>query len=225
MHFTDNIHPNIIETLRSSAHFNDGQINQCLGHFKKNTFKKKQFFLKADEICCAKGIVNKGCFRRYVTDQHGKEVIINFAIEDWWIGDLDSFNNQKPTEYNVQALEDSEVLCIQRADHLKLCEIMPEYKNFHDEKTKRSHYATLKRLTVAQSGSPEERYLMLLEQQPYLFQRVPLHYIASYLSIEPESLSRLRKRITLKEKNLNQGQGFWILSVLRLSSNCRIQNL
>ena len=200
MNIKEGIHPKILETLKNSSLFNDNQIEQCLGYFEKKVLKKKQHFLMAGETCNVKGIVNKGCFRRYVTDHHGKEVIINFAVEDWWIGDLESFNNQQPTEYNVQALEDSEVLCISRMNHLTLCETMPAYKTFHDEKTKRSHYATLKRLSTAQSGTPEERYLFLLEQQSYLFQRIPLHYIASYLSIEPESLSRLRKRLTLKEK-------------------------
>ena len=134
---------------------------------------------------------------------NGKEVIINFALEEWWIGDLESYNSQEPTIYNVQAIEDSEVLCITHLNHLRLSEAMPKYKSFHEEKTQRSHYATLRRLSVNQSGTPEEKYLLLQEKQPELFQRVPMHYIASYLGIEPESLSRLRKRITLKEKGNN----------------------
>ena len=109
MNIKEDIHPKILETLKNSALFNDNQIEQCLGYFEKKVLKKKQHFLMAGETCNVKGIVNKGCFRRYVTDHHGKEVIINFAVEDWWIGDLESFNNQQPTEYNVQALEDSEV--------------------------------------------------------------------------------------------------------------------
>jgi CRP-like cAMP-binding protein len=196
----EDIHRDILESLRNKAGLSETEIATCLCFFEKKFYKKKQHFLSAGETCNTKGLVNKGCFRRYITDAHGKEVILNFALEDWWIGDLDSFNNQKPTEYSVQALEDSEVLCIRRMDHLKLCEVLPKYKAFHEEKTRRSHYATLKRLTVAQSGTPEEKYLLLLEQQPGLFQRIPLHYIASFLGIEPESLSRLRKRLTLKEK-------------------------
>ncbi|MCX6291003.1 MAG: Crp/Fnr family transcriptional regulator [Bacteroidetes bacterium] len=181
-------------------------MEQCFHFLEKKILRRKEHFLMEGEVCHTKGIVNKGCFRRYVIDGHGKEVILNFALEDWWIGDLDSFNNSKPTEYNVQALEDSEVLCISRMNHLRLCELIPKYKVFHEDKTRRSHYASLKRLTLAQSGSPEEKYLLLLKQQPQLFQRVPLHYIASYLGIEPESLSRIRKRLTLKDKNLNQSQ-------------------
>lgn len=196
----EGIHPKIIESLRNTAKLNDSEIEECLGYFTKKLFSKKQYFLKAGDTCHTKGIINKGCFRRYVTDSNCKEVILNFAIEDWWIGDLESFNTQVPTHYDVQALEDSEVLCIKREQHLALCGVMPKYKQFHEEKTQRSHYATLKRLSTASSGTPEEKYLLLISQYPQLFQRVPLHYIASYLGIEPESLSRLRKRLTLKEK-------------------------
>ena len=203
----EGIHPKIIETLRQNAKMDDAEIKLCLSYFEKKDFKKKQHFLLAGEVCRTKGYINKGCFRRYTTDQHGKEVIINFALEEWWIGDLESYNSQQPTIYSVQALEDSEVLCITHLNHLKLCEAMPKYKSFHEEKTQRSHYAMLRRLSVNQSGTQEEKYLLLMEKQPELFQRVPLHYIASYLGIEPESLSRLRKRLTLKEKNLNQSQG------------------
>jgi CRP-like cAMP-binding protein len=206
MNMFEQIHPTILESLRDNAGLSDKEIESCLSFFEKRSFKKKEHFLMAGETCFTKGLINKGCFRRYLTDTHGKEVIVNFAFEDWWIGDLDSFNNQKPTEYNVQALEDSEVLCIPRTKHIELCETVPKYETFHEEKTKRSHYATLKRLATAQSGSPEEKYLLLLQQQPQLFQRVPLHYIASYLGIEPESLSRLRKRLAVKEKNLNHRQ-------------------
>jgi hypothetical protein len=76
--------------------------------------------------------------------------------------------------------------------------MFPKYKTFHIEKIQRSYFATLKRTTLAKTGTPEERYLLLLKEQPGLFQRIPLHYIASYLGNEPESLSRLRRRLAGK---------------------------
>lgn len=85
-------------------------------------------------------------------------------------------------------------------------EEIPKFKIYHESKVSTSHFATLRRLSVAQSGSPEEKYQLLMQDQPELFQRIPLHYIASYLGIEPESLSRLRKRMAEKAKNLNQSQ-------------------
>ncbi|MDE3058928.1 MAG: Crp/Fnr family transcriptional regulator [Bacteroidota bacterium] len=160
--------------------------------------KKKEIYLQPGKISHATAYVNKGCLRRYILDDHAKEIIVNFAIEDWWIGDLESFVHQTPTIYYIQALEDSELFLLTRSSFSALCEEIPKYKTFHDEKVQRNHYTTLKRLALAKSGTPEEKYLLLMKEQPQLFQRIPLHYIASYLGIEPESLSRLRKRLTEK---------------------------
>ncbi|MDE3184193.1 MAG: Crp/Fnr family transcriptional regulator [Bacteroidota bacterium] len=196
----EGIHPEIINKLRTSGNFTDEEIIEALSYFEKRTVRRKEFFLRAGDICRTKGYINKGCFKRYTIDDHGKEIIINFAFEEWMIGDLESFNTHQPTIYFVQALEDSEVLCISEENHLTLCEVMPKYHAFHKRKAESSHYATLKRLTSFQSKTPEEKYLSLIQKYPQLFQRVPLHYIASYLGIEPESLSRLRKRLCKKEK-------------------------
>ena len=192
------IQPKFLETLRKQAEFTDAELEVFLGHWEVRTFKKKEFYFRAGEICNATAYVNKGCLRRYVINEHDKEVILNFALEDWWIGDLESFFLQKPTIYYAQALEDSELLLLSRGKFLKACEQFPKYKAFHEAKMQKSHYATLKRISVTTSGTPEEKYLLLAKQQPQLFQRIPLHYIASYLGIEPESLSRLRKRLTEK---------------------------
>ena len=200
MNQLEGINPAIINKLRTSGNFTDAEIIEALSYFNKRDIKRKEFFLREGDVCRTKGYINKGCFRRFTIDDHGKEIIINFAIEEWWIGDLESYNTNRPTIYYVQALEDSEVLCISRENHVRLCEVMPKYQVFHERKKESSHYATLKRLTLFQSETPEEKYLSLMQKYPQLFQRVPLHYIASYLGIEPESLSRLRKRLSLKEK-------------------------
>ena len=200
------IHPRVLDTLRTSAHMSDDEVLECLSYFELRRIPKKKHFLMAGEISREKGYINKGCFRRYTINANGKEVILNFSIEDWWIGDLESINSVQPSIYSIQALEDSEVFCITLEGHRQLCREMPKFLSYHEEKKQRSHYASLKRLTVAQGGTPEEKYLSLLHEQPLLLQRIPMHYIASYLGIEPESLSRLRKRLVEKEKSLNHRQ-------------------
>lgn len=194
------IHPTIISSLRTGGHFTDEEIVEAFRYFEKRIIPRKDFFLRSGEVCRTKGYVNRGCFRRYYIDEHAKDVIINFAFEEWWVGDLESFNTCRPSIYYVQALEESEVFCICRENHEQLCEALPKYEKFHNNKALRSHYATLRRLTHFQSQTPEEKYTSFLKEHPELFQRVPLHYIASYLGIEPESLSRLRKRLSCKEK-------------------------
>jgi len=199
MAFCDTQSPRLFEVLREQASFTEDEI-QCFQSFLDlRVFKKKEHLLRAGEISGATSYVKKGCLRRYVIDEHAKEVIINFAVEDWWIGDLESFHFQRPSPYYIQALEESELLLLSRPNFLRVCEELPKYKVFHERKEQRSHYATLKRLSIISGGTPEEKYLLLMKQQPQLFQRIPLHYIASYLGIEPESLSRLRRRLAEKK--------------------------
>ena len=190
--------PRFLAKLRQQAEFSDAELAEFLQVWQVRKVAKKEHYLRAGDVCRVTAYVNQGCFRRYEIGENNKEVILNFALEDWWIGDLESFWNQTPGRFYIQALEDSELLTLSREEFLRACERYPKYKAFHDEKMHRSYFATLKRMTVATSGSAEEKYLLLAKEQPRLFQRVPLHYIASYLGIEPESLSRLRRRLAGK---------------------------
>jgi len=196
----ENIHPAIIQRLRNTALLTDEEITTALSYFERRCVKRKEYLLRAGEVCRIRAYINKGCFRRYMIDDHGKEIIINFAFEEWWVGDLESFQNHQPSIYYVQALEDSEIFCIDETNLYSLFEAIPKFRVFDNKKIEKSHYTMLKRLAIIQSASLEERYLSLIEKFPQLFQRIPLHYIASYLGIEPESLSRLRKRLLHKEK-------------------------
>lgn len=196
----EGIHPAIIERLRSTALLSNDEILEALSYFEKRCIKRKEYILRAGEVSRERVYINKGCFRRYILDDHGKEVIINFGFEEWWVGDLESFQDHKPSIYYIQALEDSEVFSINENNLNLLFEAIPKFKVFDINKIEKSHFAMLKRLAMMQSASPEEKYLSMIEKYPQIIQRIPLHYIASYLGIEPESLSRLRKRLCNKEK-------------------------
>ncbi|MCW8813223.1 MAG: Crp/Fnr family transcriptional regulator [Ignavibacteriaceae bacterium] len=190
--------PVLIKELREIAGLTDEEIDLYISFLVKKTIKKKDHLLMAGDVSTAVAYVNKGCLRRYIIDDHSKEIILNFALEDYWIGDLESLIFQKPTIYYIQALEESELLLLSRKNLFRANEEIPKFKIFHDDKVQRNHYYALKRLSVAKSATPEEKYLFLMKEQPQLFQRIPQHYIAAYLGIEPESLSRLRKRIVIK---------------------------
>jgi CRP-like cAMP-binding protein len=192
-------HAGLFRSLEKYAGFTKSEYDFFRSLLRICRIKKKEMYMRPGEISNATAYVNKGCLRRFLLDDHAKEIIINFAIEDWWIGDLESFLQQKPSTYYIQALEDSELLLLTRENFNRACCEIPRYKTFHDEKVQRNHYATLKRLALSKSGTPEEKYLLLMKEQPELFQRISLHYIASYLGIEPESLSRIRKRLTEKQ--------------------------
>ena len=196
----DHIRPGLRNVLTSEAGFTRDEYEYYCSCLKRRVVKRKEHYLQAGDISRATAYVNSGCLRQYFVGDHGKEIIIQFALEDWWIGDLESFHYEKPSTFYIQALEESELMLLSRKDFLRICRELPKYKTFHDEKVQRNHFATLKRLSMAKLGTPEEKYLLLMKEQPQLFQRIPLHYIASYLSIEPESLSRLRKRLTEKPR-------------------------
>ena len=196
----DPIQPGLRNVLTNQAGFSPDEYEFYCSLLKKRIVKKKEHYLQAGDISRATAYVNKGCLRQYIIGEHGKEIIIQFALEDWWIGDLESFHYEKPSIFYIQAIEDSELMLLSRKNFLRVCKELPKYKKFHDDKVQRNHFATLKRLSMAKLGTPEERYLLLMKEQPQVFRRVPLHYIASYLSIEPESLSRLRKRLTEKPR-------------------------
>jgi len=195
---TDTFSPVLANVLKENAGLTEEEINLYMSFLIRKTIIKKDHLLMDGDICNNIAYITKGCMRRYIIDNHAKEVILNFALEDHWVGDLESFISQKPTVYYVQALEDCDMLLLSRKNFLRASEELPGFKKFHDSKVQRNHYYTLKKLSFAKSATPEEKYLAFMNEQPQLFQRIPLHYIASYLGIEPESLSRLRKRIVIK---------------------------
>ena len=200
MHSKDSIRPGLYETLSKGAGLSRDEYEFYSSLLKKEVIRKKEHYLQAGEISRAIAYVNSGCLRQYIIGEQAKEIVIQFAMEDWWIGDLESFQLEKPSNYYIQALEESELMLLSRTNFFRACDELPKFRIFHEEKVRRNHFATLKRLSMAKLSTPEEKYLLLMKEQPQLFQRIPLHYIASYLGIEPESLSRLRKRLAVRPK-------------------------
>jgi CRP-like cAMP-binding protein len=201
MALTISASPKLTQELKEEARLTDEEITLYMSFLNKKVIKRKEHILMAGDITTHIAYVNKGCLRRYFIDNHSKEVILNFALEDYWVGDLESLIFQKPSIYYIQALEQSELLLLSRKDFYRLSDELPKFKKFHENKVQRNHYYTIKRLSISKSATPEEKYILLMREQPQLLNRVPLHFIASYLGIEPESLSRLRKRIIIHPQN------------------------
>ena len=167
-------------------------------HFRREYIPRKHFLLRPGQVCTLHSYLNKGCARTYTVDDDGGEHILFFAFEDWWMGDLESIYTGQPTQLNIQAVEDCEFLCIPHTDFLAMENRFPKLKEWHEAKMFRNHYSFVSRLVEVKSLTTEERYLNLITRFPEIFQRVPLQYIASFLDIEPPSLSRLRKRLSGK---------------------------
>lgn len=193
-----NINPKFVELFTQTFAFTEEEFALLLSSFKFKTISKKDYYLRAGELCKSKAYLNKGCARNFVLDEKGHERILFFAFEDWWLGDFDSYYSGKPGTNYIQMLEDSELLVISKENFQKAEREIPKLKQWYTSKMLSSTSASRNRIEEIKTLSAEERYLKLIEKQPHIFQRIPLQHIASYLNIEPQSLSRMRNRLTNK---------------------------
>jgi len=184
--------------IEKRVHLTDEEFEICSKFFVKKKLRKKQFLLNEGDVCKNLGFVNSGCLREYTIDNKGAEHIIQFAIEDWWVSDLNSFLAGSPSTYNIDALEDSEVLLLEKSARDKLLDSCPKMERFFRLLMEANHVAAQRRVSDSLSASAEERYLKFIKTYPKLFEQVPQNQIASYLGITPQSLSRIRKELTQK---------------------------
>lgn len=136
--------------------------------------------------------------RIYSIDNKGLEHIVQFAIKDWWVSDLNSFLSGKPAEFNIDVLQDSELLLLEKEARDELLDKCPKMERFFRILIESNHVANNQRIVDSLSTSAEERYLKFIQTYPKLFEIVPQNQIASYLGITPQSLSRIRKELSQK---------------------------
>jgi CRP-like cAMP-binding protein len=165
---------------------------------KEKKLRRKQYLLQEDDICYYEYFVTQGCLRTYYIDQKGQEYIVQFAVEDWWIGDMYSFLTQKPSRYNIDALEDSVVLSIEKKSLDELYIRVPKFEKFFRHLLQNAFIAFQERITSTISGSGEDRYKQFQSKYPNLEERIPQRMIASFLGLTPESLSRIRRQFADK---------------------------
>jgi CRP-like cAMP-binding protein len=194
---TNNLHPKFVELFTHTFGFTEKEFTSLLSGFRVQEVCKREVFLTAGQISNAKAYLNKGCARNYVVDEKGHERIVSFAFEDWWLADFESYYSGKPGSTYIQMLEDSELLVISKEKWQNLELVIPKLKQWYTVKVTRHASALTKGIEALRTLTPEDRYLNLLKEQPLVLQRVPLQYVAAYLNIEPQSLSRMRKRLTV----------------------------
>jgi CRP-like cAMP-binding protein len=184
--------------IEKRVHLTDEEFDISAKYFIPKTIKKHQFLLNEGDVSRHVAFVNSGCLREYTIDNKGVEHIIQFAIEEWWVSDLNSFLSGKPATYNIDALLDSEVLLLEKSAREELLNNCPKMEKFFRLLIEANHVATQQRITDSLSTSAEERYLKFIKTYPKLFEQVPQNQIASYLGITPQSLSRIRKELAHK---------------------------
>ena len=162
--------------------------------FEYRAIPKKTMLLQAGDICNFEAYVNKGCIREYYIDSNGFEVTLQFAVEDWWVSDIASFQDQTISNMYIETLEDCELLVLSRQAKEKLLAQVPKLERMFRLMLQRHIGAIQNRLYKTISQTALEKYLEFIKRYPTIPQRVPQHYIASYLGISPEFLSKLRTR-------------------------------
>ena len=190
----DLLHSHIKKRIRLTQE----EFNLCGQFFTPRNLKKRQFLLQEGDVCKYLAFVNSGCLREYTVDQKGEEHVIQFAIQDWWISDLNSFLSGATSTHNVDAMQDSEVLILEKEARDKMLEAVPKMERFFRLLLEANHVATHKRINASLSATAEERYLAFIKTYPALVEQVPQSQIASYLGITPQSLSRIRKELSQK---------------------------
>lgn len=186
---------NLRKHIESTDHFSDEDFDKLISFLTPVKLKKREFFTVQGEHCRYLAFVNSGCLRAFHTDNKGDEFTMYFAFLNWWTGDKTSFYSGTPARYSVQALEDCELF---QADKIKwetALDTIPVFEKWYRIKTRKSYEATQQKLIDTQTESAQEKYLKLVKNAPDIVQRIPQHYIASYLGIKPQSLSRIRKNI------------------------------
>jgi CRP-like cAMP-binding protein len=168
--------------------------------------RKKQYLLQEGDVCKFTAYVEKGALRSYTIDEKGTEHIIQFALEGWTISDLYSFLTAEPSTYTIDALEDSELVLITKAAHEELLNLVPKYETYMRLQLTGAYIAMQRRLTSIISQPLNERYTTLTNTYPDIVQRVPQHMIASYMGLTPETLSRVRKKLTNKEQGTRSNE-------------------
>lgn len=157
---------------------------------------KKTIMLHEGEMCSFEAFVLKGCVRKYYIDPNGFEVILQFAIEDAWVSDISfSIYEDKPSKLFIETLEDCEFLTFTPEAKEQLFERAPRFERAFRILMQRHLSVTQNRLFNTISKTAMEKYLEFLEVYPTLPQRVAQHYIASYLGISAEFLSKTRAKL------------------------------
>lgn len=188
----------LISHIQNKVKLTDEQKNDLQSFFRVKKLIKKEFLLQEDEICTHLSFVSKGLLKSYFVDEKGSKHINMFAFEGWWISDFKSFINQEKAVLNIDAVEETELLMITLEDYEKLMLYIPVMDRYFRILYQNSLVTKDYRLIASNSYTAEEKYLEFSKKNPEMIKRIPHNLIASFLGLAPETVSRIRKKLLLK---------------------------
>lgn len=186
--------PNLLhQKLSTIISLTEEEFNYFNRLFLPKKLRKRLYLLQEGDINKYQAFVQKGILRSYTIDDKGNEHILQFASEGWWIADLSSYLTNEPSSFNIDALEDAELLLLSRPAWEEAMEKLPALEHYFRIIIQNHLVATQKRLLQSLAETAQEKYNRFLNTYPDCVQRVPQHMIASYLGVTRETLSRIRK--------------------------------
>jgi CRP/FNR family transcriptional regulator, anaerobic regulatory protein len=190
----------LLEYFERLIHLSKEEIDLVSAKFHPHLFLKKQFALQHGNICEHFCFIVRGCLRMYKVDEKGTTHILQFAIDNYWMYDVASFHKKTPSNFEIDALEDTVVLRISYDDLIDLYIKAPKFDRIFRVLLENHFMYEQERLGQLFSSTAKERYQSFLQNHPHLVNRLSQVQIAAYLGVTPEFLSRIRQRIAKGEK-------------------------
>ena len=181
------------ENMQKNLEISPSELELICNYFKPIEVKKGGFLLQQGNICKFEGFVIEGCFRIFNVDDEGKENTLYFAVRDWWLMDIDSFMNQTSSKLNIQALEDSQVLIIDRVSKETLYNESPLVEKLFRIMSQKAVAAWQRRLIRNHSLKAKDRYEYFICAYPSIAEKLTDRQISGYLGITHEFLSKIKR--------------------------------
>lgn len=180
--------------IEKFAQISDEEFEEIKKFFDTKDVAKKENLLEEGQICKHHYFVLKGLLRKFFINEKGTEQTTEFAIETWWLTDNFAYENKIPSDFYIQAVEQSTILYISQDNQQKLLTAFPIMERYFRFVYQRAYAAAQRRIQYLFTFSKEEFYFQAVRNHPEFVQRVPQYLIASYLGFTPEYLSEIRKR-------------------------------
>jgi len=184
-----------LKYLKSYVSLTETEEAFLISKITSRKYLKGQYIVQQGDICKNSNFIVSGCTKTFYVDDKGSEHIIMFAIENWWSSDIGSFITQNPADYNVQCIENTEVIQFSYAGQDKLFAEIPKLERLFRLLIEKALVSSQKRIVTGFSLSAKEQYLQFNKQYPTIEQRVPQYMIASYLGITKEFLSKIKSQL------------------------------
>lgn len=184
----------ILKSLSQFISLNPDEQDYFVQKLQVRTCDRKELILQEGQVCRYAYFINYGCLR-YFYNVAGDEHTAQFFFENGWYTDYESFLSGKGARQNIEALEKSELLLLSSRDLQQIYVDIPKFERFGRLMAETAFLGLRRRSEMLENQTAVERYLALINERPKVFERIPQHYIASYLGVKPPSLSRIRKRI------------------------------